>query len=314
MTRHYISFFLLVLFQVTSSSCAAQTEECITSNWNEGEKYSFRLEGMTQEVNSAKDTTIITSGTYDFDVCVLKADKNGYKMRLDYPTSLYASNMDIDLSDIGDMIPIEYETDEFGIFERVTNTNFLINLSNRIIDAAIKLPQLSSMDEGEVRAVLKSYMSPERMIQSFTQDINVLFWMYGIAVKNGEQVTYESEVDMGGVSIPTTTSVSFETNNVNNLYRVDMVMDYDSKSLFPFISQSIGQLVENVQDRGEYNQIEFEEYISSAKMSIVDYYHSEISIATTWPLMSSYIRKIVIEAKDGRQEKIQKRLIYALGN
>lgn len=271
------------------------------------------MEGTTQDISAAGDTTTTASGTYDFDVSVIKASKNGYKMRLEYPTSLYTSNMDIDLSDIGDVIPIEFETDEFGIFERVTNTDFLVKLSDRLIEAAIKLPQLASMNEGDVRAMLKSYMSPERMVQSFSQDINVLFWVYGVAVKKGEKYTYESDVEMGGMSIPTKTSVLLEPDGEDdNLYIVDMVTDYDSKSLTPFISQFLGQMMENVQEKGKYNQGEFDEYMSKAKMSIADYYQSAVDIDTTWPLMSGYIREVVIEAHDGRQEKIQKRVIYAL--
>ena len=314
MVRKFVCILSAILLQVTVSFCSAQNDDFISAKWKEGQMREFRMEGTAFDVSEKGDTTYTSRGSYDFSVEVLKASDSGYEMRLNYPTSIYTSNMDINLSDIGDSIPIEFKTDEFGIFDRVTNTSFLAKLSERLIEAAIKLPQLSSMDESDLRAMLKSYMSPERMVQSFSQDIDVLFWVFGVAVKKGEKLTYESEADMGnGMSIPTTTSILLEPDEEDkSLYIVDMVTDYDSKSLGPVLAQFLRQMMENVKDKGKYDQKEFEGFMSKSQMNLADYYQSAVDVNTTWPLMSGYIREISIETPDGVQQKIQKRVIYSL--
>lgn len=307
------SILAIVCFLLSFASCTGQNDECMTAKWREGEKHSFRMEGKTYDVSEAGDTTVAARGSYDFNVSVVKATKKGYQMRLDYPTSLYTSNMEIDLSDIGEFIPIEFETDEFGIFEDVTNADFLVKLSDRMIDAAIKLPQLSSMSESDLRAMLNSYMSPERMVQSFSQDINLLLWAYGVAVQEGVVLKNESSVDMGDLEIPTTMSIMYSPEEKENgLFVVNMVTDYDSDALAPFMSQFVGQLMGNVQDKGKYNQGEFEDFMSKSQMKIADYYLAAIDIETTWPVVTRYIREVTIESEGKKQQKIQQRVIYDL--
>ena len=307
------SFLVIISLLLSFASCAGQNDDCMTAKWHEGEEHSFRMEGTTYEVSEVGDTTFSARGSYDFRVSVVKATKKGYQMRLDYPTSIYTSNMEIDLSDIGEFIPIEFETDEFGIFEDVTNTDFLIKLSDRMIDAAIKLPQLSSMNERDLRAMLNSYMSPERMVQSFSQDINLLLWAYGVGVQEGVVLKNESSVEMGGKEIPTTISILYSPEEKENgLFVVNMVTDYDSDAMAPFISQFIGQLMSNVQDKGKYDQKEFEDFMSKAQMQITDYYLAAINVDTTWPMVTRYIREVTIESEGKTQQKIQQRVIYDL--
>ena len=313
MIRKELIFALALITNALFTSCSAQPTDCITAKWQEGQKHNFRMEGTTQEVSAAGDTTTTNSGSYDFSVSVLMASKKGYRMMLEYPTSLYTSNMDIDLSDIGDTIPIEFEADEFGIFERVVNTDFSVSLSERMIDAAIKLPQLSSMSESDLRAMLNSYMSPERMVQSFSQDINLLLWAYGVGVQEGVVLKNESSVQMGDTEIPTTTSILYSPEEKEDgLFVVNMVTDYDSDALAPFMSQFVGQMMGNVQDKGKYDQGEFEDFMSKAKMQIADYYLAAINIDTTWPLVTRYIREVTMESEGKKEQKIQQRVIYDL--
>lgn len=306
MKKHILIITAIMLLPVYS--CSAQTEDCIIAKWEKGYGADYTMEGTTLEVSEAGDTTVTSTGTYDFSVMVLDADKSGYKLRLEYPTSLYTSNMEIDLSDIGKTIPIDFETDEFGIFERVTNTDFLINLSERLIDAMVKLPQFSDMDESDLRSMLNSIMSPERMVQSFSQDINVLLWPYGVAAEEGETLSFESSVNVGSTEIPTTSYVLLEPFKEGDMFKViKMVTEYDKNSMGPFLTQFFGQMMSGVEDKGKYNQEEFENFMKNAQMSIIDSSVCVLDPETTFPFMASYERHVEMTTDGKTSSKIQRR-------
>ena len=151
------------------------------------------------------------------------------------------------------------------------------------------------------------------MVQSFSQDINLLLWAYGVGVQEGVVLKNESSVEMGGKEIPTTISIVYSPEEKENgLFVVNMVTDYDSDAMAPFISQFIGQLMSNVQDKGKYDQKEFEDFMSKAQMQITDYYLAAINVDTTWPMVTRYIREVTIESEGTTQQKIQQRVIYDL--
>lgn len=87
-----------------------------------------------------------------------------------------------------------------------------------------------------MRAVIESVMSPERMIESFSKDIQILLWPFGIELEPGYEYSQNSQITVGESIIPIECTYYLAPHAKGQTYsEIYMETKYDSDSLAPFI-------------------------------------------------------------------------------
>ncbi len=254
----YLYSVLTIIF--ISISVSAQNERSITAKWKVGDKQEYVMEGTTYKITENGDTTLTSHGMYDFYVSILENNQDGYVLKVDYPTSIYTKQLGLKLKGIGDVISIKVATGKDGSLIGVNNPDYVITLCRQIIEEAMKLPQMKAqgLEEKDMRAILESVMSPERMIESFSKDIQILLWPFGIELEPGYEYSQDSQVVVGESIIPVECTYYLAPQTKGQTYsEIYMETEYDSDSLAPFIYSFMSDIMDNIENKGKYDKDEF---------------------------------------------------------
>lgn len=307
----YLYLVLAITFFI-SISVSAQNERSITAKWKVGDKQEYVMEGTTYKITENSDTTLTSHGMYDFYVSVLENNKDGYVLKVDYPTSIYTKQLGLKLKGIGDVISIKIATSKDGSLIGVNNPDYIITLSKQIIEEAMKLPQMKAqgLEEKDMRAILESVMSPERMIESFSKDIQILLWPFGIELEPGYEYSQDSQVVVGESIIPVECTYYLAPQTKGQTYsEIYMETEYDSDSLAPFIYSFMSDIMDNIENKGKYDKDEFKSESTKYKIEVMDNYAAGIDDGSTIPFVSTHTRSATINFDGKVQGKIQTRTI-----
>ena len=306
----YLYSVLTIIF--ISISVSAQNERSITAKWKVGDKQEYVMEGTTYKITENGDTTLTSHGMYDFYVSILENNQDGYVLKVDYPTSIYTKQLGLKLKGIGDVISIKVATGKDGSLIGVNNPDYVITLCRQIIEEAMKLPQMKAegLDEKDMRAVVESVMSPERMIESFSKDIQILLWPFGIELEPGYEYSQDSQVVVGESIIPVECTYYLAPQTKGQTYsEVYMETEYDSDSLAPFIYSFMSDIMDNIENKGKYDKDEFKSESTKYKIEVMDNYAAGIDDGSTIPFVSTHTRSATINFDGKVQGKIQTRTI-----
>ena len=306
----YLYSVLAIIF--ISISVSAQNERSITAKWKVGDKQEYVMEGTTYKITENGDTTLTSHGMYDFYVSVLENNQDGYVLKVDYPTSIYTKQLGLKLKGIGDVISIKVATGKDGSLIGVNNPDYVITLCRQIIEEAMKLPQMKAqgLEEKDMRAILESVMSPERMIESFSKDIQILLWPFGIELEPGYEYSQDSQVVVGQSIIPVEYTYYLAPQVTGQTYsEIYMETEYDSDSLAPFIYSFLSDIMDNIENKGKYDKDEFKSESTKYKIEVMDNYAAGIDDGSTIPFVSTHTRSATINFDGKVQGKIQIRTI-----
>ena len=306
----YLYSVLAIIF--ISISVSAQNERSITAKWKVGDKQEYVMEGTTYKITENGDTTLTSHGMYDFYVSVLENNQDGYVLKVDYPTSIYSKQLGLKLKGIGDVISIKVATGKDGSLIGVNNPDCVITLCRQIIEEAMKLPQMKAqgLEEKDMRAILESVMSPERMIESFSKDIQILLWPFGIELEPGYEYSQDSQVVVGQSIIPVEYTYYLAPQVTGQTYsEIYMETEYDSDSLAPFIYSFLSDIMDNIENKGKYDKDEFKSESTKYKIEVMDNYAAGIDDGSTIPFVSTHTRSATINFDGKVQGKIQTRTI-----
>ena len=306
----YLYSVLTIIF--ISISVSAQNERSITAKWKVGDKQEYVMEGTTYKITENGDTTLTSHGMYDFYVSILENNQDGYVLKVDYPTSIYTKQLGLKLKGIGDVISIKVATGKDGSLIGVNNPDYVITLCRQIIEEAMKLPQMKAqgLEEKDMRAILESVMSPERMIESFSKDIQILLWPFGIELEPGYEYSQGSQVVVGESIIPVECTYYLAPQTKGQTYsEIYMETEYDSDSLAPFIYSFMSDIMDNIENKGKYDKDEFKSESTKYKIEVMDNYAAGIDDGSTIPFVSTHTRSATINFDGKVQGKIQTRTI-----
>ena len=306
----YLYSVLAIIF--ISISVSAQNERSITAKWKVGDKQEYVMEGTTYKITENGDTTLTSHGMYDFYVSILENNQDGYVLKVDYPTSIYSKQLGLKLKGIGDVISIKVATGKDGSLIGVNNPDYVITLCRQIIEEAMKLPQMKAqgLEEKDMRAILESVMSPERMIESFSKDIQILLWPFGIELEPGYEYSQDSQVVVGESIIPVECTYYLAPQVTGQTYsEIYMETEYDSDSLAPFIYSFLSDIMDNIENKGKYDKDEFKSESTKYKIEVMDNYAAGIDDGSTIPFVSTHTRSATINFDGKVQGKIQTRTI-----
>lgn len=306
----YLYSVLTIIF--ISISVSAQNERSITAKWKVGDKQEYVMEGTTYKITENGDTTLTSHGMYDFYVSILENNQDGYVLKVDYPTSIYTKQLGLKLKGIGDVISIKVATGKDGSLIGVNNPDYVITLCRQIIEEEMKLPQMKAqgLEEKDMRAILESVMSPERMIESFSKDIQILLWPFGIELEPGYEYSQDSQVVVGESIIPVECTYYLAPQTKGQTYsEIYMETEYDSDSLAPFIYSFMSDIMDNIENKGKYDKDEFKSESTKYKIEVMDNYAAGIDDGSTIPFVSTHTRSATINFDGKVQGKIQTRTI-----
>ena len=306
----YLYSVLTIIF--ISISVSAQNERSITAKWKVGDKQEYVMEGTTYKITENGDTTLTSHGMYDFYVSILENNQDGYVLKVDYPTSIYTKQLGLKLKGIGDVISIKVATGKDGSLIGVNNPDYVITLCRQIIEEEMKLPQMKAqgLEEKDMRAILESVMSPERMIESFPKDIQILLWPFGIELEPGYEYSQDSQVVVGESIIPVECTYYLAPQTKGQTYsEIYMETEYDSDSLAPFIYSFMSDIMDNIENKGKYDKDEFKSESTKYKIEVMDNYAAGIDDGSTIPFVSTHTRSATINFDGKVQGKIQTRTI-----
>ena len=286
----YLYLVLAITFFI-SISVSAQNERSITAGWKIGDKQEYVMEGTTYKITENGDTTLTSHGMYDFCVSVLEKNQDGYVLKVDYPTSMYTKQLGLKLKGIGDVISINIATDKDGSLIGVNNPDYIITLCKQIIEETMKLPQMKA--EGlrgkDMRAAVESVMSPERMIESFSKDIQILLWPFGIELEPGYEYSQNSQITVGESIIPIECTYYLAPQVTGQTYsEIYMETEYDSDSLAPFIYSFLSDIMDNIENKGKFDKDEFKSESTKYKIEVMDSYAAGIDDGSTIPFVSTH--------------------------
>lgn len=307
----YLYLVLAITFFI-SISVSAQNERSISARWEVGDKQEYVMEGTTYNITENGDTTLTSHGMYDFCVSVLENNQDGYVLKVDYPSSIYTKQLGLKLKGIGDVISINIATGKNGSFIGVNNPDYIITLCKQIIDEIMKLPQMKKegLGEKDMRAVIESVMFPERMIESFSKDIQILLWPFGIELEPGYEYSQNSQITVGESIIPIECTYYLAPHAKGQTYsEIYMETKYDSDSLAPFIYSFLSDIMDNIENKGKFNKEEFESKSAKYKIEVMDSYAAGIDDGSTIPFVSTHARSATVNFDGGVQGKIQTRTI-----
>ena len=307
----YFYLALTITFFI-SISVSAQNERSITARWKVGDKQEYVMEGTTYKITENGDTTLTSHGMYDFYVSILENNQDGYVLKVDYPTSIYTKQLGLKLEGVGDVISINIATGKDGSFIGVNNIDYIITLCGQIIEEAMKLPQMKAegLDEKDMRAVVESVMSPERMIESFSKDIQVLLWPFGIELEPGYEYSQNTQVIVGESIIPVECTYYLAPQAKGQTYsEIYMETKYDSDSLAPFIYSFLSDIMDNIENKGKFDKDEFKSESTKYKIEVMDSYAAGIDDGSTIPFVSTHTRSATVNFEGKVQGKIQTRTI-----
>ena len=309
----YLYIVLAITFFININiSVSAQNERSITAGWKIGDKQEYVMEGTTYQITENGDTTLTSHGMYDFCVSVLENNKDGYVLKVDYPSSIYTKQLGLKLKGIGDVISINIATGKDGSFISVNNPNYIITLCKQILEEVMNLPQMKEKGLGErdMKAVVESVMSPEKMIESFSKDIQILLWPFGIELEPGYEYSQNSQITVGESIIPIECTYYLAPQVTGQTYsEIYMETKYDSDSLAPFIYSFLSDIMDNIENKGKFDKDEFKSESTKYKIEVMDSYAAGIDDGSTIPFVSTHTRSATVNFEGKVQGKIQTRTI-----
>ena len=303
----YLALTMTIFISITVS---AQNERSITARWKVGDKQEYVMEGTSYKIAENGDTTLTSHGIYDFCVSVLENNQDGYMLKVDYPTSIYTKQLGLKLKGVGDVISINIATDKDGSLIGVNNLDYVITLCKQIIEEAMKLPQMKAKghSEKDIRAAVESVMSPERMVESFSKDIQLLLWPFGFELEPGYEYSQASQVVVGESIIPIECTYYLAPQEKGQTYtEIYMEIEYDSDSLSPFIYSFLCDIMDKIKIKEKYDELKSE--FANYKMEVMDSYATGIDDASMIPFASTHTRSTTINFDGKVQGKIQTRVI-----
>lgn len=166
------------------------------------------------------------------------------------------------------------------------------------------------LDEKDMRAVVESVMSPERMIESFSKDIQVLLWPFGIELEPGYEYSQNTQVIVGESIIPVECTYYLAPQAKGQTYsEIYMETKYDSDSLAPFIYSFLSDIMDNIENKGKFDKDEFKSESTKYKIEVMDSYAAGIDDGSTIPFVSTHTRSATVNFEGKVQGKIQTRTI-----
>ncbi len=305
-------YFLKMLIVLGIQVSLAQNERAIVARWEVGDKQEYVMESTIYEITENGDTTLTSHGMYDFCVSVLENNQDGYVLKVDYPTSIYTKQLGLKLKGVGDVISINVVTGKDGSLIGVNNADYMITVCRQIIEELMKLPQMKAkgLEEKDMRAFVESVMSPERMIESFSKDIQLLLWPFGIELEPGYEYSQNSQVTVGESIIPVECTYYLAPQAKGQTYsEIYMETEYDSNSLAPFVYSFLSDIMDNIENKGKYDKDEFKSESTNYKIEVMDNYAAGIDDGSTIPFVSTHTRSSTINLNGKVQGKIQIRII-----
>lgn len=180
------------------------------------------------------------------------------------------------------------------------------------MEEAIKLPEMKNqgLSDDELRAVLEPLMSPERLSESFSKDIQVLLWPFGLELEPGYEYQQSSQTAIGESLIPIENTYYMAPQEEGQDYtEIFLDSQFDSDALKPFLTSFMADLMSKVEDKGQYDEEEFKSGMANCEMVIVDSFGAAIDDSTTRPFVSTYTRTAVVLEGEKVQGRIQTRTI-----
>ncbi|MBO4761763.1 MAG: hypothetical protein J5520_08425 [Bacteroidales bacterium] len=289
----------------------------LVAYWEVGDKYSYNST-ITKYKIADNDTTVVERETSISTYEVVAADDKMYRLRYTYSTESYNNPVYTLVNDaikrLSDLSPIEFETDEYGSFQRMLPVEWdkLTDavLEELINDAVEKNDTLKERKE-MFSNMLRSIIQPSTLQMAYQSSIEETLKYHGSKYKIGEEYSYQYETHNFYVPEGNTITMNcvfwVDEDATNEDYLT--IRSYQEADREDFM-ETVKTLSRNmISSTGadiseEEMETELKKAFDSMDASITIYGEAQFHLGSGWPVYY-YQKKDVIILKDGVEEQHQ---------
>jgi hypothetical protein len=178
------------LFAQEQLNLVSSTKITTIGYWNKHDKVSYHVTSSDATTKfGAAQPTKQTSNTYDLEITVVDSTEHSYILEMKY-LKASVEGVDPQLKEIMNSFQttsvIRYQTDEFGVFQKILNTavlqrNFKIKCDEFKKQLTIKLtPEEAKKSTAFLDALLTEFSKPENIEGLYLGDIMAIHGNYGL--------------------------------------------------------------------------------------------------------------------------------------
>lgn len=319
-----ISLTLAFLGLALSASAQMMPDSTVQviAYWEVGDKYSFQVEESKYTIQNGTDTSSVERSAHILTLEVVDATDHSYRLRAktdDYMNGDYRRDaMTEEIIQQFGNLPFEFETNEYGVFERILISDRDIENIYPVLDAVTeKAAELRGLD-GDALLTMKQLMramfTKEKIEAMFQEEVSPLLSMHGLRLTPGEAIEYESEVPSlieNGDAIATK-GVFWADEELTDAYSVVLYdeMVADEKELQKYVSSYLEYLADAVGDNtGGDAREALTAVMNDTEASLNESTVEEVHLDTGWPLHFLYSRIFRMKVGVFDQEVVQTKAI-----
>lgn len=322
MRKLSLTLFFLGLALTASAQMMPDSTVQVIAYWEVGDKFNFQVEESKYTVRNGTDTSSVARSAHILTLEVVDATDHSYRLRAktdDYMNSDYQRDaMTEEIVQQFGNLPFEFETDEYGVFERILISDRDIENIYPVLDAVTeKTAELQGLD-GDALLTMKQLMrtifTKEKIESMFQEEVSPLLSMHGIRLTPGEMTEYESEMPslIENGDVIATKGVFWADEELTDAYSVVLYNELvaDEKELQKYVSSYLEYLVDAVGDNtGGDARESLTAFMDNAEASLSESMVEEIHLDTGWPLHFVYSRVFRMSVGEMEQEVIQTKAI-----
>lgn len=332
-----VSAFLAVAFTASAQLLSDDSVQ-LCAYWEEGEKYQFNEEKVKLEIVGT-DTTVTERITFIRTLEVIAEEDDMYRFRMtasDYHHSDPVLNklMETLAAKFGNR-PIEFETDEVGILQRVLPVDWG-DSHEELVQEAIKavrekLDTLQDFAPAFIENLVRTMLDPQSLMASAATELVTQFQFYGHQYDIGRDYEYQIEaVSPYPTLVPTLTMDGIfwvdEEDTDEDILAIGLYQKADEASLKKLVREFIGslgtKLIASEAPEAPADSVDsvvnetlgaIDEAMDSLTMELTDRMYYVFDLESGWPLYFGHTRALVTISGENSKiklETLQREMIY----
>ena len=294
----------------------------VCAYWEVGDKYNYQVEESKFKVKNGADTTDIEISSHILTLEIVDATDSTYRVRAktdDYQNSNVDKSARTDdlIQRFGNR-PIEFETNEYGVFKRILLTDEEIQAAYPLLDAiadqTANEQDLDAVARDALKKMMRAMFTKDKIISTYMEEFTPLLTFHGLHVSLDTEVEYETEVPsfLGDGSTIRMKGLLWVDDEWTDEYSIVLHNDLetDKEGMQDFMKTYLSTLASTLGDNVNTQGLEeAEDILQNGEFSRTDSTVGEIHLDTGWPIYYDYEQVVLVKGQGETLEQVKTKTI-----
>ena len=293
----------------------------VIAYWEVGDKYHFQVEDTKYKI-SGTDTTDIQRSAHLLTLEVVDQTDSTYRVRMstdDYQHSDYsrAAMTDDVLAQFGNA-PVDFETDEYGTFQRVliddSDWEGLFAVVDAIVEKVADSQDLDADGRAALGKMMRALFTKDLILGQITQEITPLLDYHGLHLTPGEETEYEQEIPsvFGDDNVIRMNGRFWADKDLTDDYSVVIydVSESNRDDMVGYVSTFVGNLLKSAgMDSADETRETMASTMADSEILLRLVVFEEIHLDTGWPLDYELTKTVRVKSGEDEAQQVQTRTV-----